>query len=106
VQAPAPIVSPLLSDLEAQATAALFRALGDPARVRILNLLATRGEPICVCDLVAPLGLAQATVSHHLGKLVDAGLLLREERGKWSFFSIDPQSCARLGALVDFESCC
>jgi ArsR family transcriptional regulator len=106
VPAPAPIASPLLSDSEAHATAALFRALGDPARVRILNLLATRGEPICVCDLVAPLGLAQATVSHHLGKLVDAGLLTREERGKWSFFSIDPQACRRLGALVDFESCC
>jgi ArsR family transcriptional regulator, arsenate/arsenite/antimonite-responsive transcriptional repressor len=104
--APAPIASPLLSDSEADATAALFRALGDPARVRILNLLATRGEPICVCDLVAPLGLAQATVSHHLAKLVDAGLLTREERGKWSFFSIDPQACARLGALVDFENCC
>jgi len=106
VPAPAPIASPLLSDSEARATAALFRALGDPARVRILNLLARRGEPICVCDLVASLGLAQATVSHHLGKLVDAGLLEREERGKWSFFSIDPKACARLGALVDFESCC
>ena len=104
--APAPIASPLLSDSEAHATAALFRALGDPARVRILNLLATRGEPICVCDLVAPLGLAQATVSHHLGKLVDAGLLRREERGTWSFFSIEPLACSRLGSLVDFESCC
>ena len=102
----APLAAPTLSDEEAEGTAALFRALGDPARVRILNLLATSGEPICVCDLVAPLGLAQATVSHHLGKLVDAGLLTREERGKWSFFSIEPTACSRLASLVDFEGCC
>jgi len=100
------ITSPLLSDSEAQATAALFRALGDPARVRILNLLATSGEPVCLCNLVEPLGLAQATVSHHLRKLVEAGLLTREERGKWSFFAIEPQACSRLVALVDFEGCC
>jgi ArsR family transcriptional regulator len=100
------IASPLLSDSEAHATAALFRALGDPTRVTILNLLATRGEPVCLCDLLEPLGLAQATVSHHLRKLVEAGLLTREERGKWSFFAIDPEACSRLAALVDFEGCC
>ena len=89
------IVSPLLSESEVRTTAVLFRALGDPARVKILNLLANRGEPVCLCNLVEPLGLAQATVSHHLRKLVDAGLLTREERGKWSFFAIDPQACSR-----------
>jgi ArsR family transcriptional regulator len=102
----ASITSPLLSNSEAHATAALFRALGDPARVKILNLLATRDEPVCLCNLVEPLGLAQATVSHHLRKLVEAGLLTREERGKWSFFAIEPQACSRLAALVDFEGCC
>jgi len=104
--AAASIASPLLSEAEAQATAGLFKALGDPARVRILNLLATRGEPVCVCDLVGMLGLAQATVSHHLRKLLDAGLLGREERGKWSFYSIEPNACRRLAALVDFGGCC
>ncbi len=104
--AAASIASPLLSDSEARATAALFRALGDPARVKILNLLATRGEPVCLCNLVEPLGLAQATVSHHLRTLVGAGLLVREERGKWSFFSIEAQACSRLAALVDFDGCC
>jgi ArsR family transcriptional regulator len=102
----ASITSPLLLDSEAHATAALFRALGDPARVKILNLLAARGEPVCLCNLVEPLGLAQATVSHHVRKLVEAGLLTREERGKWSFFAIEPQACSRLAALVDFEGCC
>jgi len=100
------IASAALSDADADATAALFRALGDPARVRIVNLLASAGEPVCVCELVEALGLAQATVSHHLRKLVEARLLEREERGKWSFFSIEPVACSRLAALVDFDSCC
>ena len=63
--APAPLVSPRLSDDEALATAALFQVLADPARVRIVNLLATRDQPACICHLVDELGLAQATVSHH-----------------------------------------
>jgi ArsR family transcriptional regulator, arsenate/arsenite/antimonite-responsive transcriptional repressor len=100
------IASAALSDADAEVTAALFRALGDPARVRIVNVLASSGEPVCVCELVEVLGLAQATVSHHLRKLVDAGLLVREERGKWSFFSIEPAACLRLASLVDFEGCC
>jgi ArsR family transcriptional regulator len=100
------IASAALSDADAQATALLFRALGDPARVRIVNVLASSGEPVCVCDLVKVLELAQPTVSHHLRKLVDAGLLVREERGKWSFFSIEPAACLRLASLVDFDGCC
>ena len=100
------IASAALSDADAQATALLFRALGDPARVRIVNVLASSGAPVCVCDLVEVLELAQPTVSHHLRKLVDAGLLVREERGKWSFFSIEPTACSRLASLVDFEGCC
>jgi len=103
---PVSIASAALSAADAEATAALFRALGDPARVRIVNLLASSGEPVCVCDLVAALGLAQPTVSHHLRKLVEAGLLEREERGKWSFFSIEPVACSRLASLVDFDGCC
>jgi len=100
------IASAALSDADATETAALFRALGDPARVRIVNVVASSREPVCVCELVEVLGLAQPTVSHHLRRLVDAGLLAREERGKWSFFSIEPAACLRLASLVDFEGCC
>ena len=103
---PVSIASSALSESDARATAALFRALADPARVRIVNLLASSREPVCVCDLVDALGLAQPTVSHHLRKLVEAGLLEREERGKWSFYSIEPVACSRLASLVDFEGCC
>jgi ArsR family transcriptional regulator len=99
----APLGAPAISDAEADATATLFRALGDPARVRILNLLAGSAEPVCVCNLVEPVGLSQPTVSHHLKKLVDAGLLQREQRGKWAYYSVDPEATARLASVVDLE---
>ena len=104
----APLAAPVLSDDEAEATAALFKAVGDPARVRIVNLLAGADEAVCVCELIAPLGLAQATVSHHLKKLTDAGLLDREERGKWAYFSINSDAMARLSSLADLTQggCC
>lgn len=97
----APLGAPALSADEAKASAALFAALGDPARVRIVNLVATSDEPVCACHLVAPLGLSQPTVSHHLKRLVDAGLLEREQRGKWAYFSLTPDAGARLAGLVD-----
>lgn len=99
----APLAAPALSDEQAKATAALFRALGDPARVRILNCLATAGEAACVCELVEPVGLSQPTVSHHLKKLVDAGLLEREQRGKWAYYSVNPEAVTTLAALVDLK---
>ena len=61
-----------LTSEDAEATAALFKALGDPARVRIVNLLARNPESVCVCELTPALGLSQPTVSHHLKKLVQA----------------------------------
>jgi ArsR family transcriptional regulator len=99
----APLAAPVLSDEEADGTAALFRALGDPARVRIVNVLATSGEAVCVCNLTEPLGLTQPTVSHHLKKLVDAGLLEREQRGRWAYYSINPEAMARLAGLADLD---
>ncbi len=97
----APLAAATLSDDEAEATAALFAALADPARVRIVNLLVTSESPVCVCNLVEPIGLSQPTVSHHLKKLVDAGLLERVQRGKWAFFSVRPEAMARLAGLAD-----
>src|SRR5215211_7239589 len=98
-----PLAAPILSDEETRATATLFKALGDPARVRIVNLLAGAEEPVCLCELIEPLGLAQATISHHLKKLTDAGLLDREERGKWAYFSINADAMARLASLADLN---
>lgn len=95
-----------LSDEEAHATAAVFAALADPARVRILNMLATGGQPVCVCHLVEPLGLSQPTVSHHLKKLTDAGVLERDQRGRWAYFSLKPASAERLATVVDLKGAC
>lgn len=102
----APLAAPRLSDDGAEATARLFRALGDPARVRIVNVLATRGEPVCVCELIEPLGLSQPTVSHHLKRLVDVGLLEREQRGKWAYYALRSEAVATLAAVADMEGAC
>jgi ArsR family transcriptional regulator, arsenate/arsenite/antimonite-responsive transcriptional repressor len=104
VEAPAACCSPLvgarMSHDDADTTAAVFKALADPARVRIVNLLATTGQA-CVCDLTPPLGLSQPTVSHHLKKLTDVGLLRREQRGIWAFYSIEPGVLDRLKTVFE-----
>ncbi len=102
----AALAAPVLSDEEASATAELFKALADPARVRIVNLLATAGEPVCACNLNEPVGLAQPTVSHHLKKLVDVGLLEREQRGKWAYFSLKRDAVEKLAAVADLKGAC
>ncbi len=92
-----------LSEEEAAATARVFRALGDPARVRIVNLLAASGGEVCVCDLTAPLGLSQPTVSHHLKVLREVGLLRREQRGTWAYHSLDREAMRRLSTVTLLE---
>src|SRR5581483_1912669 len=91
-----PLAAAALSDDEADATARLFKALSDPARVKIVNLLATSDDPVCVCELIPAIGLSQPTVSHHLKKLTAAGLLEREQRGVWAYYSIDRAAAERL----------
>ena len=98
---PAPIASALLSEDEASATAALFRVLADPARVRIVNLLANRDGPACICELVDELSLAQPTVSHHLKLLVDAGLIVGEKRGRWVWYRPVPERLTQLRRALD-----
>jgi ArsR family transcriptional regulator, arsenate/arsenite/antimonite-responsive transcriptional repressor len=102
----APLGAEVLSDDEATATAELFRALGDPARVRIVNVVARSDEPVCACELYEPLGLSQPTVSHHLKKLVEAGLLEREQRGKWAYFSLRREAVETLAAVADLKGAC
>jgi ArsR family transcriptional regulator, arsenate/arsenite/antimonite-responsive transcriptional repressor len=101
-----PLAGAILSDEEAAATADVFKALADPARVRIVNVLATSGQPVCVCHLVEPLGLSQPTVSHHLKKLTEAGLLDREQRGRWAYYALRPQAVDTLAAVVDMKGAC
>jgi ArsR family transcriptional regulator len=98
-----PLDASTLSPDEARATAALFRALADRHRVRIVNLLATSPDPVCVCELTEVLGISQPTTSHHLKKLVAAGLLDREQRGTWAYYSLNRDTLGRLAAVVDLQ---
>ena len=102
----APLAAPTLDEEEAVATAELFKALADPARVRIVNALARSDEPVCACEFEPALGLSQPTVSHHLKKLTDAGLLEREQRGRWAYFSLKRDAVEKLAAVADLKGVC
>jgi len=101
-----PVLSAPLEDAEAEELAAAFKVLADPARLRLLSLVAAApaGE-VCACNLVVPLGRSQPTVSHHLSVLVDAGLLRREKRGKWAWFSVEPERLAILCRVLGPSVC-
>ena len=80
-----------VDDAAAEALARMFKALADPNRVKLLSMIAASDEQeACVCDLTEPVGLAQPTISHHMKVLVEAGLVSREQRGKWAYFSLVP----------------
>lgn len=91
----APVLASALADNEAEELAAAFKVLADPARLRLLSLIAEAGEA-CVCDLVDLVNRSQPTVSHHLSVLTEAGLLTREQRGRWAWFRVVPEKVAVL----------
>jgi ArsR family transcriptional regulator len=96
----APLQSPL-SDGDARMLARVLKALADPARLRLVSLIASQPDgEACNCDLIEPLGLSQPTVSHHLRVLHEAGLLSRERRGQWVYYRIVPEQLAALGAAL------
>jgi ArsR family transcriptional regulator len=97
----APVARGALDVDDAQALARMFKALGDPTRVRLLSLIADHPErEACICDLIEPVGLSQPTVSHHMKQLVDAGLVVREQRGRWAFYRLVEETMTALsGAL-------
>ncbi len=81
--------------------AATFKALSDPTRVRLVAAIAasTAGE-VCICDLTEPFDLSQPTLSHHMRILIEAGLVAREQRGRWAYFSLRPDARDQLGDAV------
>ena len=86
---------------QAEQLARVFKALGDPTRVRLLSLIAAQPErEACICDLTEPVGLAQPTVSHHMKQLVDAGLVAREQRGRWAFYRVVDDALVSLSAAL------
>lgn len=100
-----PIVSPLAGEpierSDAEKLAGVLKALADPARLRLLSLIQSSPEgEACVCDLTAPIGLSQPTVSHHLRILTEAGLLEREKRGVWAYYRLVPTAIGTVAELL------
>ncbi len=96
-----PIVGDVLSAADAETLASTLKAVADPARLRLLSLIAAhQGGEACVCDLTEPVGLTQPTVSHHLKVLVDAGLLTRDKRGIWAYYAVIPAALDALAAVL------
>jgi ArsR family transcriptional regulator, arsenate/arsenite/antimonite-responsive transcriptional repressor len=85
---------------EAERTATMFKALSDPVRLRLFSTVASHeaGEA-CVCD-ISDVGVSQPTVSHHLKKLKEAGLLTSERRGTWVYYRVEPSVLAAMGRLL------
>ncbi|MBB2987217.1 ArsR/SmtB family transcription factor [Terracoccus luteus] len=91
----------LLSAPEAERLARSFKALGDPTRVRLLSLIAAAdGGEACICDMTEVVGLSQPTVSHHMRLLTEAGLVTREQRGRWAYYAVVPGALDGLSASL------
>jgi ArsR family transcriptional regulator, arsenate/arsenite/antimonite-responsive transcriptional repressor len=96
-----PVVGQIIPASEAETLAARFKALADPTRLRLISLVAAHKEAeACVCELTDPVGLSQPTVSHHLKILVDAGILSREQRGKWAYYRLVPATLTDMASLI------
>ena len=96
------VLSAPLAEDEAERLAAALRVLADPTRLRLLSLIGADPDgEACVCNLTVPIGLSQPTVSHHLKVLTEAGLLGREQRGRWVYYWVLPGPIELLrGALA------
>jgi len=96
-----PLAREPLAAEQAESLARVLKAIADPARLRLLSLVATQGAgEVCTCDATEVLGLAQPTVSHHFKVLVDTGLLRREKRGVWAYYSLVPGALDALAGLL------
>jgi ArsR family transcriptional regulator, arsenate/arsenite/antimonite-responsive transcriptional repressor len=97
------LVDPGMGDEEAEQVAARFKALADPTRVRILNLL-IRNPELCVCDMNTSFDLSQPTMSHHLGLLKKAGLVDSDVRGRWAFYRVNREAITELSRVLEVTS--
>ncbi len=96
-----PLAREPLGAEEAARLAGTLKAIADPTRLRLLSLIyAHDGGEACVCNLTAPLGLTQPTISHHLKVLVDAGLLTRDKRGVWAYYRVVDSALAHVAAAL------
>ncbi|MCZ2526549.1 ArsR/SmtB family transcription factor [Streptomyces sp. NPDC059506] len=99
-----PLTSAELSEADARTMAAMFKALSDPVRLRLFSRVASHpGGEACVCD-IQDVGVSQPTVSHHLKKLREAGLLTSERRGTWVYYRVAPEVLAAMAAMLTRHS--
>jgi len=96
----APVQTPSLSLARTSALADLLKALGDPTRLRMLDMLAHQPEPLCVCDITPQFAQAQPTISHHLRILREAGLIETEKRGIWAYYWATPAGKETLSVVA------
>ncbi|WP_411144817.1 ArsR/SmtB family transcription factor [Streptomyces sp. x-80] len=97
---PGLLAAPLAED-QAVELAKVFKALGDPVRLRLLSMIASRaGGEVCVCDLTPAFDLSQPTISHHLKLLREAGLIASERRGTWVYYRLLPEMTDRLAGIL------
>lgn len=97
----APLTREAIAPENAESLAKSLRALADPARLRLVSMVAAHeGGEACVCELTEPLGLSQPTVSHHLRVLTEAGFLTRTKRGTWAYYKLVPESLDSIAHLI------
>ncbi|MFD8675569.1 ArsR/SmtB family transcription factor [Streptomyces seoulensis] len=95
------LLSTPLDEDQADSLAKVFKALGDPVRLRLLSMIASgAGGEVCVCDLTPAFDLSQPTISHHLKLLKQAGLIDSERRGTWVYYRLLPETTDRLAAIL------
>jgi ArsR family transcriptional regulator, arsenate/arsenite/antimonite-responsive transcriptional repressor len=97
----APLLREPITAAQAADLARMLKALADPTRLQLLSMIAAHhGGEACVCELTEPLGLTQPTISHHLKTLVDAGILARDKRGVWAYYTLVPAALNTLAAVL------
>ena len=93
-----------LGPADADRVAQKLKALADPTRLRVLSHVAAQGcRSVCACDLIDVLDISQPTISHHMKKLVDAGLLIREQRGRWAHYTVIREAFDELRVFLDLR---
>lgn len=98
----APLAQQPLGQADAEQLAVQLKALADPARLRLLSIVASsENQEACVCDLIDPIGLAQPTVSHHLKVLTTAGFLTRSQRGTWAYYRLASETLDRVTRMLE-----
>ena len=98
-----PVAYPDISSERAQRVAVIAKALADPVRVQLVDVLATHAGKVCVCELVPLFDLSQPTVSHHLKVLRDAGIVQSERKGLWAYYYVVPGALDELAAWLDIR---